>query len=164
MTWKWTRALVNLFYPKSLNHSREKISLCLSQLCYCCCFCSCLGISGGFWDCKAVWEGDFSKDQIQLGLLLCSNTPFPELICQLIYSWRIFMHFLSSLLLEYYKETLLYSNLESDCLKMLILDDISSIKINSIRCQLYFLLFMQLVFLFLFFVVYWVYWMLKGVS
>lgn len=64
------------------------------------------------------------------------------------------MHFLSSLLLEYYKETLLYSNLESDCLKMLILDAISSIKINSIRCQLYFLLFMQLVFLFLIFVVY----------
>lgn len=61
--------------------------------------------------------------------------------------------FKSSPASEYCKETLLYSNSQSVCSKMLMLDAISSIKTNSIRCQLYFLLFMQLVFLFLILVV-----------
>lgn len=64
--------------------------------------------------------------------------------------------FSSSAVSEYCK-TLLYSNLQRDCLKLLILDAISSIKINNIRHQLYLLLFMQLVFLSLCFVVFWVY-------
>lgn len=79
MTRKWTRALANLFYLKSLNHpGRRAHDICLSRL-IAVTFAIVYFCLGNF-ETKAVWEENFSKDQIHLGLLLHSNTLLPELI------------------------------------------------------------------------------------